>query len=58
MGALFAGVFWGVLEDDQFLFCEDSIVIACLTYGAAVRSSFLLRIGSDMIWLSMRCWND
>lgn len=37
------------LTIDQFLFCEGSILNACSTYGAVVRSSFLLRIGSDMI---------
>lgn len=42
---------------DQFQFCEGSAVNACRTYGAAVRSSFLLRIGSDMIWLRMIYWN-
>lgn len=34
---------------DQFSFGNGSVVKACSTYGAAVRSSFLLRIGSDMI---------
>lgn len=59
MGALFAGVFWGVLEDGSvFVICGGSVVNFCSTYGAVVRSSFLLRIGSDMIWLNMRCWND
>lgn len=49
IGALLAGVFCGVLQNrwyQQFLFI---LVTLDRTYGAVGRSSFLLRIGSDML---------
>lgn len=51
MGALFEGVFCGVLDNSQLL-CW-SLVAGRRAYGA-VRSSFLFRIGSDIVESGLR----
>ena len=59
IGALLAGVFWGVLQhhSQSALSMHDKRVL----HGAVWRSSFLLRIGSDILTgvklQSKRLWN-